>query len=57
MHSICEKNPRKKKVKLSEEFLDGPFVSQILKESTYLFHSYIINYYYYYDYYYLYVLR
>lgn len=34
MHGICKNNPIKEKWKLYEDFLDGSFVSQVLKEST-----------------------
>lgn len=36
MYGICENNPRKKKRKSYEDFLDGSSVSQVLKESILL---------------------
>jgi len=43
MHSVCEKNPSKKKMKLSEDILDGPFVSQILKVTFFSCFYFIID--------------
>ncbi|KAF0768530.1 pickpocket protein 28-like isoform X2, partial [Aphis craccivora] len=34
MHSVCKNNPINKKWKSYEDYLDGSFVSQVLKEST-----------------------
>lgn len=34
MHGVCKNNPINKKWKSYEDYLDGSFVSQVLKEST-----------------------
>jgi hypothetical protein len=34
MYGICKNNPIEEKWKSAEDYIDGSFVSQVLKEST-----------------------